>query len=321
MPNERSPFVHTDWPDAQWDVSGAFVNDRELISFYDYCNMCLGFVPYTLVHGSPLFEWNSGRVLKHLIRDAEEINAAGLEYEKRKIAVDLTFTNLFLTEEHMNNKMGNALMEFFRQRNPTKRNAVIMASDALYAHVKKNFPELKTVSSILKVTYERGRGKLDYYLRLAEKYDKVMIHPDDTVNFKLLEKLEDKDKYELIINEYCMRSCPIRHLHYDSLSKTAFSFFSFDSTDFDKKIAQNGCSFMNYLLASPYNTTALTHAEIKRLYDMGFRRFKLQGRGLASAAPILFDLLRLVLREDEADENAMQTIKMRFWEMLLPALG
>lgn len=321
MPNERSPFVHTDWPDAQWDVSGAFVNDRELISFYDYCKLCLGFVPFSLVHGSPLFEWNCGRVLKHLIRDAEEINEAGIEYEKRNIAVDLTFTNLYLTEEHMNNKLGNTLMEFFRHRNPTKRNAVIMASEALYAHVKKNFPELKTVSSILKVTHERGRGKLDYYLRLAEKYDKVMIHPDDTVNFDLLEKLEDKDKYELIVNEFCMRSCPIRHLHYESLSKTALHFFSCDNSDFDKLIAKNGCNFVNYLLSSPHSTAALTRDEIKRLYDMGFRRFKLQGRGLANAAPILFDLLRLVLREDEADENVMQTIKMRFWEMLLPALG
>ncbi len=319
MSNNRSVYVHADWPEALWDVSGAFVNDRELVSFYDYCKLRLGFTPFSLVHGSPLFGWNSGRVLKQLIRDAAEVRELSMAYVQRKIAIDLTFSNLYLTQENVRDKVGNTLLEFFRRNNPTGQNAVIMASDTLYEHVKTNFPELKTVSSILKVAHERGRGKPDYYRRLAEKYDKVMIHPDDSINCGLLEKLGDKSKYELIVNEYCVRSCPIRHLHYDSLSKTALDFFSFDSSGFDKKLAKNGCSSMSTLLGSPdHGVMALKRSEIKTLYDMGFRRFKLQGRGHPNAALILFDLLRLVLREDEPGENAMQAVKTLFWEMLLP---
>ena len=89
------------WPDAEWDVSGAFVNDRELVAFFDYCKLLLGFEPFHIVHGAPLCEWNSGRVHKHLMRDAEEIRTAGLEYEARNIAVYLTFTNLLLKEQHI----------------------------------------------------------------------------------------------------------------------------------------------------------------------------------------------------------------------------
>lgn len=322
MPDAVSPYRNPLWPDAVWDVSGAFVNDRELIAFHDFCRLCLGFQPFSVVHGSPLFKWNCGRVLKHLIREVEEIRVAGLAYEARGVAVDLTFSNFALGPEDMKDVTGNTLMEFFRRHNPTGKNAVIMASDALYEHVKRNFPELRTVSSILKVTMEKGRGKRDYYLRLADKYDKVMIHPDDVTRWDLLESLEDKSKYELIVNEYCMKNCPIRHLHYTSLSETAADFFGYDSSAFDAKLAGNGCSNLNALLTSDrFGVVAMAQEEMRRAYEMGFRQFKLQGRGYATAAPLLFDLLRLVLREDAADENAMHALKMRFWEMLLPDAG
>lgn len=319
MPATVSPYRNPLWPDAMWDVSGAFVNDRELIGFHDFCQLCLGFQPFSVVHGSPLFKWNCGRVLKHLIRDVEEIREAGLAYEKRRVAVDLTFSNFRLAPADMNDLTGNTLMEFFRRHNPTGMNAVIMASDTLYEHVKKNFPELRTVSSILKVTMEKGRGKRDYYRRLAEKYDKVMIHPDDVENFALLESLEEKEKYELIVNEYCVRSCPIRYLHYESLAETAADFFGYDSSPFEAKLANNGCSRLGTLLTSEkHGVVAMPASAIRRAYEMGFRKFKLQGRGYATAAPLLFDLLRLVLREDAPEENAMHAVKMRFWEMLLP---
>ena len=63
---------------------------------------------------------------------------------------------------------------------------------------------------------------------------------------------------------------------------------------------------------------ALNTPEIKRLRDMGFRHFKVQGRGHANASGILFDLLRLVLRNDEANENAMHRNGQMFWESILP---
>ena len=97
----NSPYLNPQWPEADWDVSGAFTHDRELLSFFDYCRLLLGFEPFHMVHGAPLCLWNSGRVLQHLLRSAEEIRAAGLAYEARKIAVFLTFTNLALQEEHL----------------------------------------------------------------------------------------------------------------------------------------------------------------------------------------------------------------------------
>ena len=316
---EVSPYLNPGWPDAVWDVSGAFVNDRELIAFHDFCNLLLGFSPFNIVHGAPLCTWNSGRVLKHLMRDAEEIRAAGLEYEKRNIALYYTFTNLNLKEEHMSDPLGNALLTFATNHNPTSRNAVIMASDALLEHVRTNFPTLRTVSSILKITNGGGKGKLEVYQQLAEKYDEVMVHPDDVLNYELLEKLEDKERYILLVNEYCIRQCPLRAYHYSSLSQMALNYFGHDSSDFEAKQATNGCRDIGTLLThDKHSVLALNTPEIRKLRELGFRHFKMQGRGHANGSSILFDLLRLVLRNDAPNENAMHAISQRFWESILP---
>ncbi len=314
-----SPYLNPLWADAEWDVSGAFVNDRELVGFHDFCTQLLGFAPFRIVHGAPLCVWNSGRVLKHLMREAEEIRAAGLEYEHRNIALYLTFTNLLLQEDQLKDPLGNALCTFASRHNPTGRNAVILASDVLLEHIRREFPTLRLVSSILKITAERGKGRLETYRRYAEQYDEVMVHPDDVLNYSLLEKLEEKERYILLVNEYCIRNCPIRPLHYDALSHLSLNFLSYDSTGFEAKQAGNGCQNLHTLLTDPKRSVlALNTPEIARLREMGFRHFKLQGRGHANASSILFDLLRLVLRQDTASENAMHTLGQRFWEALLP---
>lgn len=316
---QPSPYLHPDWPDAVWDVSGAFVNDRELVAFHDFCRLLLGFSPFNIVHGAPLCLWNSGRVLKHLLSDTPEMRAAGLEYEKRGIALYYTFTNLLLKEEHLKDVLGNALLIFATNHNPTQRNAVILANDLLYEHVRKEYPKLRIVSSILKITNSGGKGRLEAYQRLADQYDEVMVHPDDVLNYDLLEKLGDKDRYILLVNEYCIRQCPLRPLHYHTLSESSLNFLGYDGTDFDKRQSKNGCRDLGVLLTSEkHSVLALNTPEIRKLREMGFRHFKLQGRGHANASSILFDLLRLAWRQDAPAENAMHAMGQRFWESILP---
>lgn len=317
MVAEKPSYVNTRWPEAEWDVSGAFVNDRELLAFYDFCQSALGMEPFHLVHGAPLCTWNSGRVLKQLLRTGEEMRAAGLAYEQRSIAVYLTFSNLLLEEKHMKDVLGNALCTFFSRHNPTGRNGVIVAHEGLARHIRQEFPTLRRISSILNIVNNGGKGKLEVYQRLAEQYDEVMVHPDDVLNTDLLSKLEDKDRYICLINEYCIRNCPLRPYHYKSLSEESLNFLSYDGTAFDKKQMTNGCRDIQTMLTDPAKgVLALSTPEIQRLYDMGYRHFKLQGRGNANASGILFDLIRLVLRNDEPGENDMHAVVQHFWEHL-----
>ena len=308
------------WPEAEWDVSGAFAKDAVLLRFYDFCKKQLGYAPFAVVHGSPLFHWNCGRVLSMLQRTDHEINTAAAEYVKRGIPVDLTFTNVNLKEADMKNMLGNRLLRFFAERcTPAMQHAVIIGSDALYDHVKTNYPKLNTVSSILRITCDGGKGKLDSYLRLAEKYDKVMIHPDDVFNYNLLEKLEDKDRYELILNEYCMRSCPIRAFHYTTMAEQAFDIDGYDTTRFNKALSRNGCRNLPAMLTRPeVGVAALTTPEIQHLYDMGFRKFKLQGRAHPNAMPLINDLMRFMLPEEQETDSLWLSLGVAFLESFTP---
>ena len=316
---EVSPYINPLWPEAEWDVSGAFVNDRELLTFFDFCKERLGFEPFHLVHGAPLCKWNSGRVVKQLMRSGEELRAAGAAYVQRQIAVYLTFSNTLLEKSHLDDLLANALCLFFSKNNPTGRNGVILASDLLLEHVRKEYPTLRCVSSILNITCQNGKGRLDVYKRLAEQYDEVMMHPDDVVNDELLDALDDKDRYICLINEYCIRNCPLRSFHYKSLSSESLDFLGYDGRDFDESQSKNGCRDIVHMLTNDrLGVLALHTQEIKRLYDKGFRHFKLQGRGHANAASVLFDLVRLVLRNDTPTENLMHAVAQRFFESLSP---
>lgn len=314
-----SPYQNPGWSDAVWDVSGAFVDDRELIAFHDFCHLLLGFTPFNIVHGAPLCLWNSGRVLKHMICDTDQIRSAGLEYEKRNIAIYYTFTNLLLQEKHLSDLLGNSLLRFADDHNPTGNNAVILANDLLYQHVRREYPKLKLVSSILKITSAGNKRTVDTYRQLADQYDEIMVHPDDALNFKLLEQLEDKERYIILINEYCIRQCPIRAYHYKNLSQASMDFLGHDSADFDKRQSTNGCRDLGTLLFSDkHSVLALNTLEIQQLRDLGFRHFKLQGRGHMNSAPLLFDLMRLIWRNDAPTENAMHALCQRFGESILP---
>lgn len=319
MQESVSPYVHPDWPRAVWDVSGAFADDRELVSFFDYCKEVLGFEPFHIVHGAPLCEWNSGRVMRHFTRSTEDVREAGLAYAGRGIAIYLTFTNLFLEESHLKESFGNALCKFFEHHNPTGRNAVIVANDLLRDYIRREYPGLRLVSSILKITQEFGRGRLDVYRRLGEEYDEVMVHPDDVLHPEFLAQLENKEKYILLINEYCIRHCPIRHLHYRDLSEASLHFLSHDARPFEERQSKNGCQDLLRMLTNErYGVLALNVPEMKALYDLGFRHFKIQGRGHTNAMPLLADMLRLILKPDADDENAMHATSVRFWESLMP---
>lgn len=317
---EVSPYLSPHRTEAVWDVSGAFVADRELVAFHQFCREALGLEPFHIVHGAPLCLWNSGRVLSHMMREAEDVRQAGLAYEQLGISVYLTFTNLLLGPQELKDPTGHALCRFFTRHNPTGRNAAIIANHGLRELLRREYPDLRLISSVLHITNNEPERSPDVYRRLADEYDEVMVHPDDVRRPELLEKLENKDKYILLVNEYCIRNCPIRSFHYRSLSEQALNFLSYDDSRFAQAQANNGCGNLHTLLSDEKRRVlALNEPEINALYDMGFRHFKLQGRGHANAAPLLADLLRLILRSDGPAESSMHAVGVRFWESLSPA--
>ena len=312
-----SPYLNPHRTEAVWDVSGAFVADRELVAFHQFCRETLGLEPFHIVHGAPLCLWNSGRVLAHMMREAEDVRQAGLAYEQLGVSVYLTFTNLLLGPQELKDPTGHALCRFFTRHNPTGRNAAIIANHGLRELLRREYPDLRLISSVLHITNNEPERSPDVYRRLADEYDEVMVHPDDVRRPELLEKLEHKDKYILLVNEYCIRNCPIRSFHYRSLSEQALNFLSYDDSRFAQAQANNGCGNLHTLLidekvsaASLLTAAKKASALIKEaeVFDVYEGKGLPEGKKSVALCFFLYDETKTLREEEAAEANTHKAL-------------
>jgi hypothetical protein len=293
-------LLNPNWPEARWDISGAFVYDEELILFYKLLRDSYGIIPFSRVHGAPLCLWSSGRLKWQFQQERGDTERTILSYAAQGLALDVTFSSSTLQEKHIADRRGNYILELMTQANPTGSNGVILCSELLAGHVRQHYPTLKRIASVVKAAEEDGRGRRDYYLGTAERYDKVMIHPDDNFNLDLLAGLDDKDKYEILVNEPCFLGCQMRKTHYRLISELSQNVLD---SSLEKQLSElferNRCLDMDRLLLSPdQRTLILANEEIKQLYDLGFRNFKIQGRGLGSVSAMFIEIFRLVFNQE-----------------------
>jgi hypothetical protein len=302
-----------DVPDARWDVSGAFVYQNLLIRVHDFF-AALGIRTLSCVHDAPLCMWNSGRVKMGLHAEQHAITQALQAYNHRRIPVHLTLTNSLLTPECLADPVGNILLRMLDDLNDGGENGVIVCSELLADHVRKNFPALKLISSVVKVAHEDGKGKLDYYRRLEEKYDKIMVHPDDNFNIELLQKLENKNRYEILVNEPCIKDCQVRKLHYQVLSQLSLNMLNSALVYKENEVrSRNDCgNAADLLFSQDQRTLILSRNELKQIYDLGFRNFKIQGRGMTSDHAMAHEIFRLMLNQDPSCDHLVTRMLQRF---------
>ena len=303
-----------DLPEARWDVSGAFVYQSLLIRIQDFFG-ALGIPLLSCVHDAPLCLWNSGRVKLGFHAEQSTILQALQGYSLRRLPVHLTFTNSMLTADYLGDTNGNILLHMLADFNQSGENGVIVCSELLASHVKKLFPQLKLISSVVKVSHEDGKGKLDYYRSLEARYDKIMVHPDDNFNLPLLEKLENKDRYEILVNEPCVRNCQVRKMHYQLLSRISMNYLDSSLSQQEGELRmRNQCGNSEDLLFNPSRRTlVLSRNEVKHLYDLGFRNFKIQGRGMTSDNAMAHEIFRLALNYTPDQDHITTRMVQRFF--------
>lgn len=287
------------YDDVTWNISGLFVHDVPVLFFYDLLEKC-GVKLKMAVHGNMPCKWNSGRIIKSV---SEEYQKWCLEqYAARNIPVILTFSNYFLTEDDLNDRPSNRILDWIAAY---KGNGVLVSSPILMKYVRQKYPDLLICSSILKAVHDRGKGKADYYNKLSEQFDRIVLHPDDGFNISLLENLEQKEKVEILINENCVRNCQFREEHCDIVCEyyqkerpeNCFEKLN----DFKRQKCQSIQDIQGIaeFVQGKKSTCNMSRDELKRVYECGYRSFKIQGRSL-SAASLLYDLTRYTLQEEPA---------------------
>jgi len=298
------------YPEAKWDVSGLFNFEQQFINLIEAGkNIFNCTLPIESIHGCYPLMWNNGRITNIDING--DINFGPepilLNWANLNIGCYLTFSNHLIKEKEINDPSCNFLLNKLSEHNIRNLNGVIISSDILSKYIRKKYPNLKQKASIVKISVEKpNKRSFEYYNKLSKIFDIVMIHPDDNFNKPLIEKLsKNANKYEILINENCVKNCKVRHLHYKVIGEHSLKnwegLFHFYNYTGEFEVGDIRCGRINYFNQDPKfrtnkRTCNLTYEELNDLYKMGFRHFKLQGRS-DTWTYICFDFIRYAIKE------------------------
>ncbi|MGL6114968.1 MAG: hypothetical protein ACRC1R_07990 [Cetobacterium sp.] len=283
--------LYCNFPNMKLNIAGLFTNSDLIIALKEILQNKYGIQNIIQeIYGSPNISWNGGRVL-HSIKEID------YDLELRKVAEAglrpvIIFSNPIITEEMLNDLQSNKLLEIGFKYNAK----FIVSNEDLINHIKKNFPKSDIKISLIKVTIDNGRNNLEYYKFLEKNYDNYVIHPDDNLNFPLLNEL-NKEKVEILLNERCGANCPNRTNHYIQMSKEQSSLISNTPR---KNNFLDCCKFIPEVkqLSHGEKNISLSLEEVKSLYNLGFHNFKIQGR-TDNLYAFSFDILKYILKDKE----------------------
>lgn len=231
-----------------------FYDDIEISSVY-------GMFPVSL--------WNAGRIF-NIYKAAyhEDIEEIKEFYNSRDIALRLTYTNLLIQEEHLNDRFCNMIMESLHNG----KNEVVLASNILENYLRTTYPNFKYCSSTTKTL-----TKIDDLLtELESPYYQVCLDYNLNNKFNQLEKIpvEQRDKCEFLVNAICPPGCPHRAEHYNYNSKSMLNHGGFFNIE---------CGITHNINSAEAKQMGhrISHQDIVNKYlPLGFTHFKLEGRTL-----------------------------------------
>ena len=220
--------------------------------FYD--NISIGSIYGTFSNAI----WNGGRISTGRYISRNNILNTIEEFNKRNVPLRYTFTNSQVTDIHFNDEYCNEILKLSNNG----FNEIMVNNLALEEYLRKNYPNFKYILS----TTAAIRG-IDNINKACEKYDMIVIDYNDNRDIELLDKIENKDKIEILINETCPPNCQFRKYHYDLISQIQIN------PDLDKDRTGFQC---------PNDKSDLTNINEEELYgiysEMGFSNFKIRGR-------------------------------------------
>ena len=283
------------WPDARWNLTGLFGHDLLILQVFSLLQERFGcHLRFDSIHGAPQVPWNCGRFSTTPVPTREALQSMVSAFNDVGIGVYFTFTNHLLDSSDLGDPACNLLLESID--NGLGLNGVILASDLLFDYVRRRHPDLKLTASIIKVTEEEGRGDLAYYRSVLDRFDSVMAHPDDGFNCDLLAEL-DRDKIEILVNENCAFHCPNRIKDYEVMASVLKAGPVKSDTNPYTVMERRHCRMPLRKLTPAVRSCNFGATEMLRVYELGFRRFKLQGRQ-DMPATFLFDLLRFAVEPE-----------------------
>lgn len=236
------------------------------------------------VYGCPsVCIWNGGCVnFKQERLSSIEIKKIFDDYNDLGISYRLTFTNRLLEKKHLNDALGNEILQIGH----SSMNAVLVANDIIKEYVTQNYSKYEIIQSVCRVyatDEEINANSKSTMLCLPIRYNN---------QWDKLSKLENHNNLMVITNEFCPRSnCPYFKKHYESDNKYTLGLVP-DSMECVYK------SLGKELIEKNEPLPHHIHQGYYRFYEkMGITHFKINGRGRSSSR-LLPEYARLLVKDD-----------------------
>lgn len=223
----------------------------------------------------PMSLWNGGRFSHNDQCDAGFIQGVIKNINDQGIPVRYTYTNPLLTE----NDLDDPYCNFCMKAADNGMNEVMIFSPILEEYIRKNYPSFKLNSSTCKEIKDLQALKEE----LDKDYQLVVLDYNLNNRFDILEKIEKKEKCEILVNTLCTPNCPRRGDHYRNIAKNQRIALKNRHMPQDKQIplipwyceyGEKNCIHT----IQEYDTFVSPEDIWEKYVPMGFTNFKIEGR-------------------------------------------
>lgn len=223
----------------------------------------------------PTSRWNGGRFSNGDQCDARFVREVVKSINAQGIPVRYTFTNPLLQAPDLEDDYCNFCMEVA----DNGMNEVLVVSPILEEYIRKKYPGYKINSSTCKEIKDMDALNAE----LEKDYNLVVLDYNWNNQFALLEKIQHKEKCEILVNACCVPNCPRRGEHYRQIARQQSITLKNRTLPPDKQIPVPGwhCEYGDkntlYTIQS-YPTYVSPEAIWETYVPMGFHNFKIEGR-------------------------------------------
>lgn len=271
------------FPEAQWALPFYSVHPDFCFKYIDLLSELFGTTNFIkCVYGAPDCKLNNGCIPVEFSKKdpIKEI----IEWNKRKISVWVTFSNYKATINDLESDfiVTNILKELeYNNLTNNMQNGVIVASDLLRKYIRKFYPKLKVIASVIFQTQTDAPYSKDLYQKMEPLYDVICIgHHHNNKYLNWTQDLTSPDKYEVMLNTHCIYGCKFIKMCYNWMcdkalgkAKTTDDEANFYGCPIKQQITSN-------ILDDPENYTVFDYNSIRYILDKGFYTLKLSGRHL-----------------------------------------
>lgn len=254
--------------------------------------------------------WNGGRSLGGIC-DKKYVKAVVESFDKLGVPLRFTFTNPVLEEKHLDDEFCNFVLKTANNG----KNGVIVVSPILEEYIRKNYPGYTVTSSTCKRITDMNKLNDE----LSRPYDIVVIDYDFNNDFEQLEKIQNKEKCEILVNACCQPKCPNRVKHYRDIGLSQIAYCEhlkkspkkpFNPKDYGLEVEANlGCPYMEYdaVDVRKHSIHITPEAIYEKYLPMGFNQFKIEGR-TANIFNVIESYMYYMIKPEFKDKARMDLI-------------